>query len=201
MRTFVFLICCIFLGSSLSFGSILSSEIPITSFNISQESFHKNGVLVARPRPLDQQIQFFIETNQIQSLESLSQWLKANIIYQNDIDGDRWASPEETFESKTGDCEDFAFLVQSVLKVLGYQPVVVALCQSTRAHAICFFQVDGFYCWFDNAVFKKTLAQSLEAFLRTMTTEHNLTAIVELDFEKKRETHTLWSDVALRQAF
>lgn len=171
-----------------------ADQPPFTNFTIRQEISAKKGVLVSRPKELDEQIRFLIQTNRINSLESLSQWLTLNFSYQNDVGGDNWATPEETLNKRTGDCEDFAFLTNAALKVLGYNPKVIVLRRNKKAHATCVFQSDGYYCWFDNTELKKTSAQSLEAFVQEMTSRYNLTSMLELDPEKKE-----WS-VIYRQA-
>lgn len=162
-----------------------ATEIPITGFTIGQETSAKNGVLVSRPKQLDEQIRFLIQTNRIASLESLSAWLTMNFSFQDDIGGDNWATPQETLAKRTGDCEDFAFLTRAALKVLGYNPKVIVLRRNKKAHATCVFQSGGYYCWFDNTELKKTSAQSLNEFVREMTSQYHLTAMLELDPEKK----------------
>ncbi len=162
------------------------AHTPITGFSIGQESYRQNGVLISQPRRIDEQIRFLIETNQITTLEGFSSWLEENIEYRRDLDGDHWASPEETLARKYGDCEDFAFLVSSTLKILGYTPKVVVLRRRAQdAHAICLFQVDGYYFWFDNATLKKTSTRSLEAFVKQMVGQYALIAMLELNPENR----------------
>jgi hypothetical protein len=163
-----------------------ATETPITGFTIDQESYRTNGVLVSRPRILDEKIRFLIKLNHITSLESFGQWLERNFTYQRDINGDSWANPEETLERKKGDCEDFAILARAVLKVLGYQSKIIVLqLNQQAAHAICLFQVNGYYCWFDNAILRKTSARSLGSFIEGMAANGNLVAMLELNPEKK----------------
>ena len=184
----IFLVALIGLGLGVADTPLLAtpaSDILITGFTIRQETSVKNGVLVSRPRQLDEQIRFLIQTNHINSLESLSAWLTMNFSFQDDIGGDNWATPEETLAKRAGDCEDFAFLTRAALKVLGYDPKVIVLRRDKKAHATCVFQSDGYYCWFDNTELKKTSAQSLKEFVQEMTAQYHLTAMLELDPERK----------------
>ena len=116
----------------------------------------------------DSKIPGILIDENIRSIEDYTQWLGENIRYQSDGDMDTWSSPEETLTRKYGDCEDFAFLSEAVLRVLGYQPRVMAYTKGKEeeGHAICAFKKGDHYLYFDNAELKKTYATSMEQFAR-----------------------------------
>jgi len=46
-------------------------------------------------------------------------WVQSNIEYVADVGGDYWQSAEETLQKRTGDCEDQAILMASIIGALG----------------------------------------------------------------------------------
>ena len=155
---------------------------------IRQEHFSQNGVLVSRPNPCDKRLQKFLSENRIHSLDEYALWLKKNIQYQKDS-RDNWASVEETLNKKFGDCEDYAFLNAAILEVLGYQPHILALTHQNRngsgGHAICAFQKDGYYLWFDNGLLKKTTAKTLKGLAIEVAREHPFLNFLEYQAQDK----------------
>ena len=92
----------------------------------------------------------------LKSPQVISQWLKNNIVYEKDVfshsSDDYWQTPEETVTLKTGDCEDFAFLAQALLRKINiYSTVLSMQYKKGRGHAICIFTNKGYYNFFDNA--------------------------------------------------
>lgn len=61
-----------------------------------------------------------------QKAEKILKWVTENITYTSDTDqyhlGEYWAKPTETLKSGKGDCEDGAFLLQSMLIAAGVPP-------------------------------------------------------------------------------
>lgn len=49
-------------------------------------------------------------TKEITSITQAVRWMKDNIEYKKDPYGDYWKLPEETFNDKSGDCEDLCIL-------------------------------------------------------------------------------------------
>lgn len=93
--------------------------------------------------------------NWINNPESLSIWLKANITYQIEKEGeDYWKKSFETVRDKSGDCEDFSFLVDKILSDLGYETKVIAVYlkinEKIEGHAICLIKENNKYTFFSN---------------------------------------------------
>jgi len=182
----VFTICILLLKSTAVFA--LEGECNIgfgRRLIIGQERFETSGVLVSRPVPLDEKILDLIIFNNIVSLEDYVQWLQENIKYRKEEGGDHWSTPGETLQNKYGDCEDYAFLNQAVLRVAGYQPKVLAAGKLGRLHAICVFQEGGHYSWIDNTKLRRTQAQSIYEFAKYLFSQYDFYCLVELRFETK----------------
>ena len=177
-------------------NALVSKENPNIhsgDFIISQETFKIGDVLVSRPAQIDIIILDTLKANEIRSPDDYVKWLRENIRYERDKGGDIWALPEETLERKYGDCEDFAFLNAVVLHVLGYHPKVLSVdCARILMgrlipnHAICIFEKDGRYLYFDNEKLKLTDASSMEEFAKCIFTNYNCSSISELTFKNKK---------------
>lgn len=91
---------------------------------------------------------------ELYDIDSYSFWLKNNIKYKNDkfkLFDNGWSTAEETLFNGYGDCEDFAFLSEKILKILGYYPVTLGLLlRRGGGHAICIFPYNGKWSFFDN---------------------------------------------------
>ncbi len=153
------------------------------TYHIRQKTLHKNGVFVSQPHSLDIQIKNFIYQADINSIEDYAVWLKKNIKYQKSAQPDSWVSPIDILNRKWGDCDDFALLNSSVVRVLGYQPRFLALFRAKRAHAVCTFQSRDYIFWFDNAEIKKTQAKTMQDFVKLMMSRYKCSRILELDLE------------------
>jgi len=137
------------------------------TFVLRQQKNSSGAALTAKPAALDMRILNIINDENIRSLEDYSTWLKKNFTYKKDAAGkDDWAIPDETLTRRRGDCEDFAFLNEAVLRIFGYAPQVLGLGGGLTPvnHAICFFKKDSHYLWFDNTTLKTTPAASFEEF-------------------------------------
>lgn len=162
------------------------SDMPfIPNFMIGTETIRTNGVLICRPLQVDTRILNIIKANKIQSFADYVKWLKQNIEYRKDSEGDRWSRPEETIEKAFGDCEDYAFLNAAFLRVLGYKAQVLATGNGKQYHAICVFQYNGFYVWFDNSEIKRTCVSSMMAFADYLFENYCCSSISELNFDSK----------------
>ncbi|MFH1837805.1 MAG: hypothetical protein ABH862_06825, partial [Candidatus Omnitrophota bacterium] len=90
---------------------------------------------------------------------------------------------------KYGDCEDYAFLSAAVLKVLGYDPKVLAIGDGSKSHAICVFEKDGKYMWFNNTNLESTEAFSFSQFAEYIFATYKASFISEMNPATK--THTI----------
>ncbi|MEW5894465.1 MAG: transglutaminase-like domain-containing protein [Candidatus Omnitrophota bacterium] len=84
----------------------------------------------------------------LKNAKEIMNWLKRNIKYQSDLkvhgQESYWQTPEETMVLRTGDCEDFAFLAQAMLKQIGVDSTVISVVFGSEffdktAHALCIF--------------------------------------------------------------
>lgn len=180
-------------------GMLLSGNICVFAFSpvhntfprqpvIRQETLVVNGVYICRPRSLDVKICEIINNNNVVSLEGYADWLEQNVKYLKDENGDNWASPEETLQRKSGDCEDYAFLNAAVLEMLGYQPEVWAVRRPGRCHAICIFKEKGYYGWIDNCQLKRTSISSLSEFRAYLMNLYICRHIFVLNFEEEKDS-------------
>jgi predicted transglutaminase-like cysteine proteinase len=155
--------------------------------HIRQDSFRQQGVLVARPNPLDTSIAQLISSNNIRTLDDYARWLKQNVQYKSDGSHDDWLSPEQLLALKRGDCEDYTFLNAAVLRVLGFESRPLALKrgggrnQGTQAHAICVFRSGENFFWFDNTRLLRTEIKNARDFNQHITEIYNSNQLLELN--------------------
>jgi hypothetical protein len=81
----------------------------------------------------------------IETPEGLVQFMQTNLKFANDADlfgmEDYWQAPEQFWELRAGDCEDYALLAHYVLTKLGYESYVVSLYDDQLyAHTIAVFK-------------------------------------------------------------
>lgn len=155
-------------------------------FYVRQERLSQAGVLISRPLTQDRRLVDFLTMNNIRDLGDYSRWITDHLDYRQDLDHDQWSDPETTLKSQRGDCEDFAFLSSAVVRVFGYEPHFIAMQQGRRAHAICAFQKNGYYHWFDNAELKSSPARSLPELVRHLASNYRYSFFYELDLPSQR---------------
>ena len=160
----------------------------MSSFHIRQDSSRDNGVLVSKPNHTDLQIRDFILNTKIKSIEDYATWLNQNIEYRKSPQDDAWVLPSDILRRRWGDCDDFALLNSAVLQVLGYQPRFLALRRAWKAHAICTFQKDGAFLWFDNAAIKNARVTTLQGFVQLLKKQYNLSQVLELNLSTMQWT-------------
>lgn len=124
------------------------------------------------------------------SAGSLSKWLKKNIHYKSDrIAGDYWQPPDETLKVKTGDCEDFAILVQVLLAEVGIpsEIVFIGLKKGIKnsTHAICAFEQGGLYGYFSGPYLHQPFASSIQQLVNEKYP--HWTAIAEIKFPTREK--------------
>lgn len=170
-------------------SSVLASEKENTTFIkdlvIRQQWYEANGICVSRPVPLDEKILDIIIVNNIISFEDYARWLQKNIRYKEDKAEDHWSTPEETLKNRCGDCEDYAFFNEAVLRVLGYQPKVLTMGGIGFHHAICVFEENGRYAWIDNAELKRTTAESMLEFAQYLFTKYGACYLLTLNLKAR----------------
>ncbi len=182
----------LFLGTPFCAGAdLISMESRRTGkYVIRQEKRKVGSILTVKPAAVDLRILSIINNEGMNTLEDYERWLKKNIRYQSDQQKDEWSFAEETLSRKYGDCEDFAFLNAAVLHVLGYQPRVMAMIGliGGGGHAICVFEKDGQYLWFNNATLEETSARSMDEFTKVVYKKFAFLGIYEIDPDEQRES-------------
>ena len=117
-----------------------------------------------KPDALDLSILKIICRENIRGVEDYARWLDSHFTYEKHAGADVWGLPQETLNRRKGDCKDLSLLNTAFLRVLGYQPRIFAMARLTDSHAICVFEKEGRYFWFDNTELKETPASTLEEF-------------------------------------
>lgn len=76
-------------------------------------------------------------------------------------------SPQETLDSKYGDCKDFARLTQAILKEMGIPSEVVYIKFSSNkfGHAVCAWKEGDYYNYFDVTKLRKTKYTSVQGVM------------------------------------
>lgn len=96
---------------------------------------------------------------QVSSIDEAMKWCSDNIEYKNDKEvwnqSDYWQTPQETYDKRTGDCEDYCILFMQLVYELGYESELkIILKTNDNYHAIV--KVENIY--YDvqiNAIYNK----------------------------------------------
>lgn len=177
--------------------ALASKEEGGPYFTVRQDKFRSGSVLVSRPNQTDITVLDMLNSNGIRTLEDYTSWLTENIKYEKDSGSDAWAMPEETLLKKRGDCDDYAFLNAAVLNVLGYRARVLGLngvrtpAMRMGNHAICVFEKDGRFRYFDNGKLKLTETSSLEEFLKYISARFHCLSVSQLRAKDKNQEKEL----------
>ena len=106
----------------------------------------------------------------VRTPQELSEWFGREFTYRFELT-DRWQDPQETIDSKEGDCEDFAFLVSALLEDWGidHQVLIIEFRGLAIKHAICAWrEEDGTYSFISNRKLyrsgRKVLAEAVERY-------------------------------------
>lgn len=86
--------------------------------------------------------------DRLNSPELAALYINANIRYIADV-GDHWQSALETFNTKGGDCEDYAALATYCLAKNGYEAYGLSIKTQTTGHMTCVYRYPGnplIYC-------------------------------------------------------
>ncbi|MFH2138448.1 MAG: transglutaminase-like domain-containing protein [Candidatus Omnitrophota bacterium] len=156
------------------------------SMVISQERIVTGGVLISRPALIDEKIRDIVVFNNIRTLDDYVSWVKSNIEYRRDENGDTWSTPDETLNAQGGDCEDFAFFNSAALRVLGFNPEVLAILRIGRSHAICAFKENGTYSLIDNKTLIRTKAATMAELAVVLQDMYNFSTLCSVRYENKK---------------
>ncbi len=115
----------------------------------------------------------------LKSPKEISGWLRSNVVYRVDEEvygkKDYWQTPKETIILGSGDCEDFAFLAQALLKEIGIDSSVIAIQYSKgfekKGHAICVFPKKGPYIYFSAHRLYKTEKREISDLIKSLYPE------------------------------
>jgi len=163
---------------------------------IRQYTQKKGGIFSCGPVRQDANILRFLSAGGITTVEDYARWLQRNTEYTYDDARNLWLQPEEMLAVRKGDCEDYAFLNAAILRVMGYQPMVLAMGAHRSNHAICVFMKKGVFHWFDNARLRETNARTLDGFARHIFSHFGSDYLLELNFEDKN-----WKTLFLKSVF
>ena len=184
-----------FFNPTLVLADSVSKKKADTGFTgnivIRQQKKIVGSVTVIEPVTIDLRILDIICQENIKSIDDYAQWLQKTVKYKGDDDVDVWSLPEETLTKKYGDCEDIAFLNKTFLRVLGYQPKVMAMLRGggKNGHAICVFEKNGYYLWFNNTKLNKTSATSMEKFAKYILTNHLYARLFEINLDVRNQNN------------
>jgi hypothetical protein len=132
------------LASSSLFAQVDSVHNPLLSF-------HDAVASVTSPKALVQLMQKEFKFQDDQSLFQKS---------------DHWQSPEEFWNRRAGDCEDFALFTQYVLTQHGIEAYVINLYGPLgHAHTVTVFMEEGLYSIIDQDKLRHYRTKTLEAAL------------------------------------
>lgn len=94
----------------------------------------------------------------ISTPKQLEYWLWKNVTYKSDMEihgkNEYWQNPQETFNLRSGDCEDFALFARYVLIKLGHETKFIGYHfmkeRKRYGHAICVFNNKDNLAFFSN---------------------------------------------------
>lgn len=118
---------------------------------------------------------------------AIATFLREAFRFQRDEDlfgeVDRWQSPEEFLQRKTGDCEDYALLAQALLQRNGIESYVFSLFGAEGyAHTVSVFvDEDGRYNVLNEGKLRRYRANSLEAVAAEINPAWTIGMIAEQD--------------------
>lgn len=106
----------------------------------------------------------------IRNPQEMVEWFDQDFINQWEMPDD-WQNPQQTLNSKKGDCEDFAILSKAILDRLGYAAdiLIVKFNRLNIGHAICIFKDNqDAYSFVSNkkltSTGKKTIEEAIDKF-------------------------------------
>lgn len=111
-------------------------------------------------------------------IRDICTWGWHHIRYVGDKDknkvSDFWQTPQETFENRTGDCEDFSILYCYVLDMLHIEQHLVAVYSPTKGgHGVCVTRLSSLrpYVHISNWGYKPTKTSNLQEVAKCVYTD------------------------------
>jgi len=93
----------------------------------------------------------------------LSYWLENKMWYVADKKlKDEWQDPEVAFKKRESDCEEYATICYSAMKIWGWNPRIVCVYNNSVGHAVCVFGSKNKWCYIDHSGIQETEASSFE---------------------------------------
>ncbi|MDD5634294.1 MAG: transglutaminase-like domain-containing protein [Candidatus Omnitrophica bacterium] len=129
----------------------------------------------------------------IQTPKDLAEWLSDEFQYTFEIN-DNWQSAQTTIDSRSGDCEDFAVLVSSVLTDhrISNDIVLVDFKGMQIRHAICAWRTDnGTYNFISNKVMYTTSETSLESAIKKYYPDAKSITLAKNDYEFRKKMRSI----------
>jgi transglutaminase-like putative cysteine protease len=123
---------------------------------------------------------------------AIATFLREEFRFQRDEDlfgeVDRWQSPEEFLQRRTGDCEDYALLAQALLQRNGVEEFVFSLFgEEGYAHTVSVYRdEDGRYNVINEGKLRRYHAKTLEAVAAEINPAWTVGMIAEQDGTRGR---------------
>lgn len=166
---------------ALCASSLLTGPVPAGADDLSDLLALETRLTAVHTLPLapGQDLSALLESENIHTFEDYIFWLRDHARYEADGETDTWASPETTFITKKGDCEDFAFLNAAVLSHFGYPRIVLAYDEPERSHVICAYRDGLFINIINNTNLVMTNHTRLETIFDELHRNHQVTALLD----------------------
>lgn len=127
--------------------------------------------------------------SQLHSPEEIAHFMWKHFVFEKDQrlfgEEEYWQSPEEFFENRKGDCEDFALFAQAILKTKGVTSFLMNIYGSQFAHTVLVFKEDGKYNVVDGTKVKRYEAEGLRELADKIHPKWDKSAIVKPAKESK----------------
>lgn len=76
----------------------------------------------------------------IRTIDGAMSWCADSVTYRSDTEiwgrSEYWQTPQETYNKRTGDCEDYAIMFMQLVHELGYKPELISITQYGSGHTI-----------------------------------------------------------------
>lgn len=104
----------------------------------------------------------------VASIDEALEWCSKNITYKSDFErNDYWQTPQQTYDKRTGDCDDFCLLFVQLAHELGHEPELIGIKIKIRG------EIQGhMVVKIDNVIYDVQSAQKLNKFEDSKIWEH-----------------------------
>ena len=93
---------------------------------------------------------------------------------------DYWQSPEEFWERKAGDCEDYALFAKHALAIIGIEAYVVSFyAKNGYGHTIVLYKENGLFNVIDEARLREVQAATIEEAISRLNADWTWGALAE----------------------